>query len=75
MVQGTLDPIVQHADEELMVTLPAKSKLMFFQESGHFPMIEENEKFDRLMAAFLSLPSGQSPQHLQLSESWKRRVR
>jgi len=75
MVQGGLDPIVSVADQELAASLPEKSKLMLFNEAGHFPMQEDGEKFHRLMAEFLSLPSGQSPRNLQLTESWKRRVR
>ncbi len=75
MVQGFTDPIVQVADQELVAALPDKTKMMVFQDSGHFPMQDDGEKFHRLLAEFLSLPSGQSPKHLQLTESWKRRVR
>jgi hypothetical protein len=43
--------------------------------SGHFPMLDENQKFNRLMTDFLALESGDSPRELQLKEEWKRRVR
>jgi len=43
--------------------------------SGHFPMIEETIKFNRLLTDFLALPSGVSPGELQMKEEWKRRVR
>jgi 3-oxoadipate enol-lactonase len=43
--------------------------------SGHFPMIEETIKFNRLLTDFLALPSGVSPNELQMKEEWKRRVR
>ena len=75
MVLGELDPIVSVADQDLIASLPHKSKLMVFNEAGHFPMQDDTEKFHRLMAEFLSLPSGQSPRNLQFTESWKRRVR
>lgn len=75
MVQGLADPVIQTAEDETLMALPEKVKMMLFQESGHFPMQEESEKFHRLMAEFLSLPSGQSPRGLQITESWKRRVR
>jgi len=44
-------------------------------EAGHFPMIEEGRKFNRLIMDFLNLESNTSPQQLQLKEEWKRRVR
>ncbi|MDX9863356.1 MAG: alpha/beta hydrolase [Anaerolineaceae bacterium] len=75
MVQGFADPIVQMPDQGLLSSLPDKSKMMIFRDSGHFPMQDESEKFHRLLAEFLSLSSGQSPRDLQLTESWRRRVR
>jgi len=43
--------------------------------SGHFPMIEETIKFNRLLTDFLALPSGISPSELQMKDEWTRRVR
>jgi pimeloyl-ACP methyl ester carboxylesterase len=43
--------------------------------SGHFPMIDETIKFNRLVTEFLALDSGASPGELQMKEEWKRRVR
>lgn len=48
---------------------------IFFEGSGHFPMLEEPNKFNRLMNDFLSLKTGESPRQLQLKDEWKRRVR
>lgn len=45
------------------------------ENSGHFPMIEETIKFNRLLTDFLALPSGISPSELQMKEEWQRRVR
>jgi len=45
------------------------------EESGHFPMLDESARFNRLMTDFLALVSGDSPRELQLREEWKRRVR
>jgi pimeloyl-ACP methyl ester carboxylesterase len=42
---------------------------------GHFPMIEDQLKFNRLMTDFMALDSGASPKELQMKEEWKRRVR
>jgi hypothetical protein len=38
-------------------------------------MLDEANKFNRLVADFLSLGSGTSPRQLSLKEEWKRRVR
>ena len=38
-------------------------------------MLDEPNKFNRLVADFLSLSSGISPRQLQLKEEWQRRVR
>lgn len=43
--------------------------------SGHFPMIDETIKFNRLLIDFLALDSGTSPRELQMKEEWRRRVR
>lgn len=55
--------------------LPGSSHFILFEQSGHFPMLDEPSKFNRLMHDFLALKSGESPGELQLKEEWKRRVR
>jgi pimeloyl-ACP methyl ester carboxylesterase len=45
------------------------------EDSGHFPMMDEADRFNRLLTDFLALESGFSPRELQLKEEWKRRVR
>jgi pimeloyl-ACP methyl ester carboxylesterase len=51
------------------------SHTIIFEESGHYPMLTETNKFNRLLSDFLALESGRSPSDLQLKEEWKRRVR
>lgn len=48
---------------------------IILEGSGHFPMIDETVKFNRLLTDFLALDSGASPSELQTKEEWKRRVR
>jgi pimeloyl-ACP methyl ester carboxylesterase len=55
--------------------LPDLLHAIYFDNSGHFPMLDESSKFNRLLADFLALPSGDSPRQLQLKDEWKRRVR
>lgn len=76
LVYGQNDPAVEGLPfQNRMDTLPKHIHQIIFDESGHFPMLDEPSKFNRLLADFLSLSSGISPRQLQLKEEWKRRVR
>lgn len=75
MVNGVADPAVAAPNLDLAADLPERIHAISFEQSGHFPMLEESNKFHRLLADFLALPSGESPRNLQLKEEWKRRVR
>lgn len=62
-------------DDQHLSSTPANTHFILFEQSGHFPMLDEPSKFNRLMHDFLALKSGESPAELQLKEEWKRRVR
>ncbi len=74
-VHGQNDPAVEAPPTELLNTLPDLTHQVVFEAAGHFPMLDDASKYNRLLADFLSLPSGESPRQLQLKEEWKRRVR
>jgi pimeloyl-ACP methyl ester carboxylesterase len=75
MVYGLNDQLIPLPDPEELSVLPGSSHAIFFDDSGHFPMLDDISKFNRLLADFLALPPGESPRQLQLKEEWKRRVR
>jgi len=75
MVNGEKDPVVQSPRLDQLAELPETTHAVSFDQSGHFPMLDENSKFHRLLTDFLNLKSGDSPRELQLKEEWKRRVR
>lgn len=75
LVNGQNDPAVLPPGLDHLADLPEHTHAVSFEQSGHFPMLDESSKFNRLMIDFLSLPSGESPRQLQLKEEWKRRVR
>jgi len=76
LVYGQNDPVVEETPAPTQsATLPEHIHQIVFEQSGHFPMLDEPSKFNRLTADFLSLSSGISPRQLQLKEEWKRRVR
>jgi len=75
LVHGQNDPAVEPLSIDLAAALPEHVHVVSFEQSGHFPMLDEPAKFNRLLVDFLSLQSGESPRQLQLKEEWKRRVR
>jgi pimeloyl-ACP methyl ester carboxylesterase len=75
LVHGQNDPVVEMPRSEQLADLPETVHTMIFEQSGHFPMLDETNKFNRLVSDFLALDSGESPRRLQLKEEWKRRVR
>jgi len=76
MVFGQNDPLLESTtSSEQPTSQPEFIHQIVFEQSGHFPMLDEPNKFNRLLVDFLSLSSGISPRQLQLKEEWKRRVR
>jgi pimeloyl-ACP methyl ester carboxylesterase len=75
VVYGQKDPVISVPDLGDNGNLPQMFHHIVFENSGHFPMLDQPSKFQRLMKDFLDLPSGESPRQLQLKEEWKRRVR
>ena len=74
-VHGQVDPAVNPPGFDELLGLPEHTHHCLFEGSGHFPMLDESNKFNRLLADFLTLPSGTSPRQLQVKDEWKRRVR
>jgi pimeloyl-ACP methyl ester carboxylesterase len=75
IVHGDNDPVIETPNSNHISALPAHGHFIRFEGSGHFPMLDQPAKFNRLLVDFLSLMSGVSPRHLQIKEEWKRRVR
>ncbi len=75
LVHGQSDPAIQGIDYERIAPLSALVHQVILEGSGHFPMLDESTRFNRLMSDFLALDSGESPRELMLKEEWKRRVR
>lgn len=74
-VTGQNDPAILASNPDAASTLPTMVHQIVLEETGHFPMIEDPVKFNRLLTDFLALDSGATPKELQLKEEWKRRVR
>lgn len=74
--------LLVYGERDQAITIPGEesanstmTQQIVLEESGHFPMLDETIKFNRLLTEFLALESGASPGELQLKEEWKRRVR
>ncbi len=75
IVHGQNDPAIRTLEYERVMSMPDQVHQVVLENSGHFPMLDESPRFNRLMTDFLALDSGESPRELQLKEEWKRRVR
>jgi len=75
LVYGLNDPAITAPAPGDERTQPAHLHQLNLEGVGHFPMIEEPGRFNRLLTDFLALDSGFSPRELQLKEQWRRRVR
>ncbi len=80
----TIPCLLVHGENDQAVTIPPIDTLanlndhahhIIFENAGHYPMINEPNKFNRLLTDFLALAAGESPRNLQLKEEWKRRFR
>jgi pimeloyl-ACP methyl ester carboxylesterase len=75
LVYGQNDPSIRVPQPESALPLGSHIHQINLEDSGHFPMLDESTKFNRLLTDFLALESGLSPSELQLKDEWKRRVR
>ncbi len=75
LVHGQGDQVISPLSGDVIANLPGQVQYIGFEQSGHFPMLDETTKYNRLLSDFLALNSGESPQQLQLKEEWKRRIR
>jgi pimeloyl-ACP methyl ester carboxylesterase len=74
LVYGQKDPAISAPSYEKMA-LAHNTHILVFEESGHFPMLDDPSGFNRLLTDFLAIESSESPRELQMKEEWKRRVR
>ncbi|MGD2155482.1 MAG: alpha/beta hydrolase [Anaerolineales bacterium] len=74
-VYGYKDQTTQTTEDGILNPPQNHVHTIIFEESGHFPMLDQASKFHRLMVRFLALNSGESPKNLLLKDKWTRRVR
>jgi len=74
-IHGKDDPFILLPPLNMFSQIPECHHAIIFDQSGHFPMLEESSKFNRLLNDFLSLESGKSMRDLRLKAEWIRRIR
>ncbi len=74
LVYGQNDPAISLPNLDRS-GMPENMHTIVFEQSAHFPMLDDPSNFNRLLTDFLALQSSESPRELQMKEEWKRRVR
>jgi pimeloyl-ACP methyl ester carboxylesterase len=74
-IHGQNDQAINVPTSEQLNFLPEYAKYHIFNESGHYPMLDEPGKFNRLLGDFLKLDPGDDPRQLEIRPIWNRRIR
>lgn len=75
LIYGAHDPLVPPPLQEIATSMGANVHQVVLDESGHFPMLDAADTFNRLLIDFLALDRGASPRGIQPKEEWRRRMR
>ncbi len=73
LVHGRDDSLVKLPQEEWLRDCGDNMRAIFIDGTRHFPMLEERNKFNRLLKDFLE--AGDDLASLELKEEWQRRLR
>lgn len=73
LVYGKNDPLIYPPDERWLRQLEDNVYCFYLEEAAHFPMLDEANRFTRLLRQFLAL--GTELETLELRDEWRRRVR
>ena len=73
LVHGGDDPLVKPPQKEQLQDCDDNVRAIFLDGVHHFPMLEERNKFNRLLKDFLG--AGGNLASLELKEEWQRRLR
>lgn len=73
LVYGGNDSLIKPPPEEWMQNCDDNVRTIFLDNTQHFPMLEERNKFNRLLKDFLDAEG--DLRSLELKEEWQRRLR
>jgi pimeloyl-ACP methyl ester carboxylesterase len=75
LIYGADDPLLPLPMPDLTTSVGANVHQIILEESGHFPMLDAADTFNRLLIDFLALERGVSPRGIKPREEWRRRMR
>lgn len=75
LIYGGSDPLLRPPPPENEIWMYANVHRVVLEESGHFPMIDAVDAFNRMLIDFLALDRGASPRSIRPKEEWRRRMR
>jgi pimeloyl-ACP methyl ester carboxylesterase len=75
LIYGANDPLLRPPSSETAASMGDNVHQVVLDESGHFPMLDAADTFNRLLVDFLALDSGTSPRGIQPKAEWRRRMR
>lgn len=75
LVYGRDDPLFPMPTPADVAELGAGIYRVDLEDSGHFPMLDAADRFQRVLTDFLALEPGLGLDEMQLREEWRRRVR
>ena len=73
LVYGKNDPFVKPPDEKWLAACDDNVRAIVLNGVRHFPMLEERNKFNRLLKSFIE--AGGDFSALELKDEWQRRIR
>ncbi len=73
LVHGKRDPLIQAPRAGWLTGFSQNTRLVLLDGAEHFPMLEAQNKFNRLLMEFLEV--GNDLDALELKEEWQRRLR
>jgi len=73
LIYGRSDPLVRPPSEEYLACPSGLQRVMVMDHAQHFPMLEEHNKFNRLLQDFLE--AGEDLSGLVFKDEWQRRIR
>jgi pimeloyl-ACP methyl ester carboxylesterase len=75
LVYGEDDPVIRMSEVRNFNPLTNSIHTIIFEESGHYPMLDQASTFHRLLQKFLTLKSGENLKEFNIKDKWTRRVR
>lgn len=73
LVHGQEDPLIQSPNPDLLAEFDYNVYSFTFEDSQHYPMLDEPSKFNRVLRDFLMY--GDNWDKIEVKDEWKRRMR